>query len=246
MSDERGVPTHHPSVPLDGPTSLVPPEAPWPPAAQHPLVLVVRVALAVMMVVGLLQTLSEPAERSVEHLLEALYTGQVTSVTIERPHEDAQAHGSFRVEWSGTGRPGYASYEYRSAQDGSAPPVLDEGRAVLETAARTGTPVLVTHSYLGPQGTTWHLMSIGGIGAFLLLVLGPQPRLATKWAWFWLCMYVPPLWLVFVVLEPTPWWVKGQLPPAQRRLTGGWAFLLGLLLAPTLASSVPGYAAVFP
>jgi hypothetical protein len=27
---------------------------------------------------------------------------------------------------------------------------------------------------------------LGGVGAFLLLIAGPEPRRATRWAWFWL------------------------------------------------------------
>ncbi|SDS48325.1 hypothetical protein SAMN04488570_1977 [Nocardioides scoriae] len=67
-----------------------------------------------------------------------------------------------------------------------------------------------------------------------LLVGGPRPWRATRWAWFWLLL--PPIGhVVFLLLSgPTP----GVRPPrpGARRLTGGWAFLLSLPLASLLAS----------
>jgi len=69
------------------------------------------------------------------------------------------------------------------------------------------------------------------------LILGPQPRLATKWAWFWLAGGVPLLWFAFVVLEPVPLWRR--TPAAARgRLTGGWAFLLSITAVPFVGSVV--------
>lgn len=65
-----------------------------------------------------------------------------------------------------------------------------------------------------------------------LLVSGPHPWRATRWAWFWLLL--PPIGhVVFLLLSgPTP----GVRPPRRgaRRLTGGWAFLLSVPLASLL------------
>ncbi len=85
----------------------------------------------------------------------------------------------------------------------------------------------------------WHLplwMSpVGGvlwIVAVLLLATGPEPRWATRWAWFW--AFITPLAVVAM-----PLFALGSVPlpgrPAPRRpgrrLTGGWAFLLvGLIV----------------
>lgn len=77
-----------------------------------------------------------------------------------------------------------------------------------------------------------------------LLVAGPQPRLATKWAWFWLTLAVPPAWLAFVVLEPTRWGRRAPQRQAARRLTAGWALLLGIVLAAVLAG-IPWYRELF-
>ncbi|HSE08573.1 MAG TPA: hypothetical protein VLB29_07895 [Nocardioidaceae bacterium] len=86
----------------------------------------------------------------------------------------------------------------------------------------------------------WQVPSSLGVAAFALflvglglLVAGPHPWRATRWAWFWL-LVTPVGILVFLVLSgPTPG-VPGPKNP-QRRLTGGWAFLLSIPLASVLA-----------
>lgn len=62
-----------------------------------------------------------------------------------------------------------------------------------------------------------------------VLIAGPQPWRATRWAWFWL--QVPPIGgIVFLLASgPTRCVPRPRFPP--RRLTGGWAFLLSLPLA---------------
>jgi hypothetical protein len=69
----------------------------------------------------------------------------------------------------------------------------------------------------------------------VLLVTGPEPWRATRWAWFWLL--TPPIGtIVFLLLSgPTP----GLPRPARpgRRLTGGWAFLLAVAVSGVLSSS---------
>jgi hypothetical protein len=73
------------------------------------------------------------------------------------------------------------------------------------------------------------LLFVAGIA---LLMAGPQPWRATRWAWFWLL--APPVGnVVYLVLSgPTPGVPRPRNP--HRRLTGGWAFLLSLALAPVL------------
>jgi hypothetical protein len=69
------------------------------------------------------------------------------------------------------------------------------------------------------------------LGSLLLLICGPQPWRATKWAWFWITGLAAPLGQLayLVVGGPTP---LGRRPAAgTRRLAGGWAFLLALLVS---------------
>ncbi|HMO10058.1 MAG TPA: hypothetical protein PKB06_00790 [Actinotalea sp.] len=73
----------------------------------------------------------------------------------------------------------------------------------------------------------WSWAAVAGLATLVLLIAGPQPRLATKWAWFWL-MGIQPLAVAFLLLEPVPAWQPGGTHARAARLTGGWAFLLAL------------------
>lgn len=61
---------------------------------------------------------------------------------------------------------------------------------------------------------------------FAVLVTGPEPRYATRFAWFWLAF--SPL----SVLAAVAYLLLGArgAVPGERRLTGAWAFLLFLVL----------------
>lgn len=67
-----------------------------------------------------------------------------------------------------------------------------------------------------------------------LLVHGPAPWRATRWAWFWLSWVPGGVVAFFLLAGPTPGLPAPRRP--ARRLTGGWAFLLSLLLTPLVTS----------
>ena len=102
------------------------------------------------------------------------------------------------------------------------------------------------------QDGGWHAdmlgFALGGRLALALLVLwlvtigrvtgGPEPWRATRWAWFWLLgtPLVPLVAVAYLVLAaPTP----GLPPPRDpaRRLRGGWAFVIAVVLNSVLAAS---------
>ena len=70
------------------------------------------------------------------------------------------------------------------------------------------------------------------IATLFVLINGPQPRWATRWAWFWLIMnpalvVTVPLFLIGSgPLRPT----DGPVAPIGKRLTGGWAFFLAFFV----------------
>ncbi|GAA4422423.1 hypothetical protein GCM10023169_16870 [Georgenia halophila] len=205
-----------------------------PPAAPSGRVaLVVRLLLAVGLVVGMAQSLMEPVERPLHELYDGLRRGAVETVTIMRPESGSQGYGTYPVEWTGDGLPGRATYEFSNTDRR---PEVDEGQRILEAAEQSPTTVDVTirDDFLD-TGISWHGAALAGFVALLLLIGGPQPRLATKWAWFWLAWQAPLLWLAFVVLEPVPLWRRRPLS-ASRRLTGGWAFLLSITAVPFVGS----------
>lgn len=74
-----------------------------------------------------------------------------------------------------------------------------------------------------------HWSDAAELAVLVLLIGGPQPRFATKWAWFWLLGAGWPV-VAFLLLEPVPAWQAAPAAARQSRLTGGWAFLIAVLL----------------
>ncbi|OLT23438.1 hypothetical protein BJF81_11055 [Ornithinimicrobium sp. CNJ-824] len=76
------------------------------------------------------------------------------------------------------------------------------------------------------SGTVAVLPAVVGVLWLLVLAAGPEPRHATRFAWFWLAL--SPL----VLLAVPAYLVLGArgAQEGRRRLTGGWAFLLTLVL----------------
>ena len=102
---------------------------------------------------------------------------------------------------------------------------LDPGLVVEQQPYRSGW----TGSLLGAPlpGVLLPVLVGAGLATLLLLVSGPQPWRATRWGWFWL-LPVPFGGLAFCLLSgPTP---GLPAPRDERRLTGGWAFLIGAVL----------------
>lgn len=68
------------------------------------------------------------------------------------------------------------------------------------------------------------------------IIASPEPRFATRWAWFWLAAYVWPAAVAYLLLEPTAAWRREPVRAPGRRLTGGWAFLIGVLVGTPLTA----------
>jgi hypothetical protein len=196
-----------------------------PVAPSRPLAVVVRLLIAAGLVIGWLQP-SGPVERGVGDLFMELSDGAVETLTISRPAPGTEDAATLPVRWTGASGSSYAFYEHTGGPAGT-----DEGVEILAVAASSPVPVAVAVrddvDIAGPR------VLVGGIAAFaafVLLVAGPQPRLGTKWAWFWLGAAVAGGWLAFVVLEPVPFSVRQPLEPARTRVTGGAGLALALVL----------------
>jgi hypothetical protein len=110
---------------------------------------------------------------------------------------------------------------------------IQPGIRVKQESRATGP---VTEAY-GWDFTGWIVWAL--IIQFLctlgLLIYGPEPRRATRWAWFWLISAAAPITaLAFLALGGS----TSRHPAADKsaRLTGGWAFLLASVLATVLSN----------
>jgi hypothetical protein len=148
-----------------------------------------------------------------------------------------QRHTAEVVQVSGRGqRP-----EAEAAADGDAP-VIQAAPSSRLTALQAGLQVTRDQRRSDGGGLLgWHVpyaltssAFVLFVASFVLLVAGPQPWRATRWAWFWLLL--PPVGsIAFLVLSgPTPGVPRPR--DERRRLTGGWAFLLAIPLRAALES----------
>ena len=182
-------------------------------------------------------------------------SGQVDSVRVSKElPASASGFSTVEVHW----RRGLLRYETEVIQvrgDGEDPADADvpsdSGRVVVRTPpsdqlAGLRAGLVVTRDQRNGHGSDlldWKMPNVLGVpaaalalAALGLLVAGPQPWRATRWAWFWLLL--PPVGsIAFLLLSgPTPF-VPGPRRPS-RRLTGGRAFLLSLLLTAVLGDSL--------
>lgn len=204
---------------------------------------VVLLAWLGVVVVTVLLTGTRPA--SLSDLQRGLASGEVTAVTLVGALEPG-AVGRTQVEilWHDGLLARYTTMQqYRGVTDGQLRDDVTVASTDLagELAAATPTGDLdvvaepfhgvcstAVHGWCVPAGTTLAAVAWGMV-AFVTLVAGPEPRRATRWAWFWLLTGLGPGVLAAYLLVGLPR-AGAPLQPPGRRLTGGWAFLIGLLL----------------
>jgi len=192
--------------------------------------LILRLVLIGCFCAAMLHALTVPVERNVGDLLTNLSDGNVESMTIERPAAGVQGQMQLRVDWTQTsGRDAYAYYEHSTLPGSSQ---IDEGATILAAAQSSPSAVDVTvrDGIADRSAISLNLLGLVWFAALLVLIGGARPRLATKWAWFWLGLAIPVLFAVYLVLEPVPVWRRAPMAPSAGKLTGGWAFLLALVL----------------
>jgi hypothetical protein len=96
-----------------------------------------------------------------------------------------------------------------------------------------------TATVLGWEVPGWMGLSTLALWIVTLLrvVAEPRPRRATRWGWFWLVLLTVPLGPLAFLLAggPTARTVAAE-HEREGRLTGGWAFLLALLVGSALGT----------
>jgi hypothetical protein len=201
-----------------------------------PVHLALRVVLLLVVALGVANALQQPVERAQDELLHELATGQVATLTLERPA--GEVVGTLRVAWTGDGRAGTSHYEIDPTTG------VDEGQLILDAVTASPRDVDPHRVDLMPATSSpaWAvaLALAAPLVLLVLLVAGPEPRVATRWAWFWVGAAAWPLALVYLVVEPTCLWDRRTLL-AQRRFTGGWAWLVStFVLGPLVMNLVQG------
>lgn len=208
-----------------------------------------RLALALLWLVAVGATLLlYERERRIDYLYAAVAAGDVDSVhLVGGLPPGSSGSSSVRAEW----RDGWFAYTASAYEvaPGSKLPVNPDGEVVLTpvraTLAQLESTVTVDQeeyrgglTFVGDNIPTWlgATLLAGWLGLLFFLVNGPVPWRATRWAWFWLILS-PLGQLAYLLLSgPTPGWPRPRRP--ERPLTGGWGFLLGVLLS---SFSLPGW-----
>ena len=223
----------------------------------------VRIAAALLLLAGLAGAAASAARReSLATFRADLDAGRVTEVLLAGPGSylppgAATDSGRFgrtvRWEVTGGGRrvaalsdgvgaadPGDWSGEVNLSDGSDLPGRQPSTEAEVEQDLRrrveaAGVPV-------GEPGGHWpeRALWLSGITALLLLLVlvgGPQPRRATKWAWFWLMLVPGGITQLAWLAAEAPWSGPARRRPEPRphrqqpddpRLTGGRAVLLAI------------------
>ncbi|MDO5534001.1 MAG: hypothetical protein Q4F65_05055 [Propionibacteriaceae bacterium] len=215
-------------------------------------------ALLVAVGIGILALGTRPAP--VTELGQALASGRVTEVTVANAlAPGATGTATAEVRWHDGLLP-----RFTTVRQVAPPPGQDGGVVVSEPdqpvttsieewlTGYTEAPLAITHVEDRTTGTTWWLYGwkvpawvalpglLAGLLTLSLLITGPEPLRATRWAWFWaigspLSFVTLPLFLLIGL--PRTGAIEQPYTKAGR-LTGGWSFLLFCVLGATVMQNL--------
>ena len=192
----------------------------------------VLVALwVVVTVVGVRDASRESSYATFQALVRA---GEVTEVTVVGDVTTSRTVGGVELRWDGGIVDSSASVtgarpEAMAERSGTSRQVLP---APVADTLRQRFPDLTvrTAEERTPLSGWWTVLGfVGFVGTIALLGTTRRPLRATQWGWFWVLWILPPVGLVAFLLLGGP---TGLVPQREggRRLTGGWAFILSLVL----------------
>lgn len=194
------------------------------------------VALAVMLSLGARHT-------TFDALIEQVQAGHVHDVQVSSDVPVSRGEQTVDLAW----RRGLLRYtttviETRDDQIYIGDDTEDLHFAAADALRTAGAAVQVRpgiqHSFssslMGWRLPTWAawLASLLGLGTLASVCFAPQPRFATRWAWFWLMWGGGAVGLLAYLLlaGPVPF---TRAPRNRRRLTAGWALLLAMAFSLT-------------
>lgn len=189
---------------------------------------------------------------SLADLEDAVASGEVTSVEVYGGlSEGARGYARVDLHW----RDGPFAYHAearearplkRAPQDDEHLPVVRPGVVDRLVASNEDLDVERRSDPGPPFSATflaWQLplpLAVGGpmlmLATLGLLIAGPQPWRATRWAWFWIFGVVSPLGILAFLVLGGPTGLSRPPRDETRRLTGGWAFLLTFVVSSIVAS----------
>jgi hypothetical protein len=233
-----------------------PPRRPdlWPPWARL-LAGAVVLAWVAMLVGGLVQQVHPATLAQLERDIRA---GQVEVVRVNGGlPANAMGSAGVTLQWrSGWSRreatvveasPGKPRREARSNKATVVDPglrdrirALDPDLRIEEAGLPTSGPIVFTMPV-----PWWAAVSALLVWFFTIMMVGagPQPRRATRAAWAWLVVLAAPVGVPAYLALGGPTRALLVRPGAGRRLTGGWGFLLAVMLASTLGNAYADEAA---
>lgn len=212
--------------------------------------------LAGWLLVSAFMFASAPRRASLDELSDAIAHGDVDTIQVGGGFSDDPGHTGYAeltIRWRG-------DFFVREVELREARPLSEEARDTDLEVQQQGVVARLkaehpdlrverlpdgyrsgfTFSMFGHEAMGW---PAGGALAIALttlglLIAGPEPRRATRWAWFWLFGVAPPLGVLAYLTLGGPTALARERRPGSGRLTGGWAFLLSVLLSGMTAGMV--------
>ncbi len=209
-------------------------------------------ALRLLLIAGLLflpagARYGSLTHRTASELQTALRQGQVHSVVLQVPPPNSVGWGA-GVLWSTDWWAPRHISSLNFARTG--PDEVAAVRAAIVSSPRHVQLRLLSFGQPLPlqSGLNWPVL-ISTLSVLMIVILWARqpPRAATRWAWFWLSVCLPLSVIAYLVVEPVPLWRVSSASTGRRRrrLNGGWALLLGLLLARTAEALLPSIFGLF-
>ncbi len=204
-------------------------------------------ALRLLLIAGLLflpagARFGSLTHRTASELQTALRQGQVHSVVLQVPPPNSDGSGAgvlWSTDWWAPRHISSLNFARTGPDEVAAvrAAIVSSPRHVQLRLLSFGQPLLP----VGPRLNWAVLLATLSLLMTIILWTRQPPRAATRWAWFWLSVCLPLSVIAYLVVEPVPLWRGSSASSGRwrRRLTGGWALVLGLLLARTAEALLP-------
>ncbi|MEV6980089.1 hypothetical protein AB0M95_02335 [Sphaerisporangium sp. NPDC051017] len=206
----------------------------------------IRLALLLLLLAGALITCASlvPSERTVAEFRAAVAAGEVDRVSYQAAGGGDPVAGPrelIRLEWSESPliwhevRREIVDDAYRGytvdqlMADVNRAPI--RASVVYDSEPDSGRNPFPDWPFKLPGGSNLAWLAAAWVVTFVVM-LGSVPRLANRWAWFWMFTIGQVGAILFLILEPRPVWRGlGEVPVPERRVMGGNGCLISIGLS---------------